>query len=227
MHHAVDIAGQADEQAELGDVLDLAFEFGADRRGLHEGFPRIGHRLFEAERNTALGSVNVQHHDFHLLRRGDDLAGMDVLFGPRHFRHMHQTFDARLQFDEGAIVGDIGDAADIFGAHRIFLVDSFPRVGFELLDAQTDPLSFGVEADHLDLDVLADMQCLGRMVDALPGDIGDMQQAVDAAEINECAVVGDVLDDTVDDLVLLQARRGSPPARRGVTPRYCRASGPF
>ena len=31
MHHAVDLAGQADEQAELGDVLDLALELGADR----------------------------------------------------------------------------------------------------------------------------------------------------------------------------------------------------
>ena len=31
MHHAVDVAGQADEQAELGDVADLALELGAAR----------------------------------------------------------------------------------------------------------------------------------------------------------------------------------------------------
>ena len=42
MHHAVDLAGQADEQAELGDVLDLALELGADGILLDEALPRIG-----------------------------------------------------------------------------------------------------------------------------------------------------------------------------------------
>jgi hypothetical protein len=40
--HAVDVAGQADEQAELGRVLDLAFDLGADRMLLGELFPRVG-----------------------------------------------------------------------------------------------------------------------------------------------------------------------------------------
>ena len=43
------------------------------------------------------------------------------------------------------------------------------------------------------------------MVDAPPGDVGDVQQAVDAAEIDEGAVIGDVLDDAVEDLALLEA----------------------
>ena len=38
------------------------------------------------------------------------------------------------------------------------------------------------------------------MVDAPPGDVGHVQQAVDAAEIDERAVVGEVLDRAVDDL---------------------------
>ena len=43
------------------------------------------------------------------------------------------------------------------------------------------------------------------MADAAPGDVGDMQQAVHAAEIDEGAVIGDVLDHAFDDLLLLQA----------------------
>ena len=43
------------------------------------------------------------------------------------------------------------------------------------------------------------------MVDAPPGDVGDVEQAVDAAEIDEGAVVGDVLDHAVDDLAFLEA----------------------
>src|SRR3546814_1327256 len=42
------------------------------------------------------------------------------------------------------------------------------------------------------------------MVDAPPGDVGDVQQAVDAAEIDEGAVIGDVLDDALEDLALAQ-----------------------
>src|SRR5262245_5682771 len=42
---------------------------------------------------------------------------------------------------------------------------------------------------------------------AAPREIGDMQQAVDAAEIHERAVIGDVLDDALDDRTLLQGRQ--------------------
>ena len=42
------------------------------------------------------------------------------------------------------------------------------------------------------------------MIDAPPGDVGDVQQAVDAAQVHEGAVVGDVLDHAVDDLALFE-----------------------
>ena len=84
-------------------------------------------------------------------------------------------------------------------------LDAFPRIGFELLHAERDALRLRVEADHLHLDVLADIERLGRVVDAPPRDVGDVQQAVDAAEIDEGAVIGDVLDDAVEDLAFLQA----------------------
>ena len=119
---------------------------------------------------------------------------------------MDQPLDPRLQFDKGAVIGDVGDAAAELGAGRIFQIDAFPRVGFELLHAERDALRLGVEADHLHLDVLPDVERLGGMIDPPPGDVGDMQQTVDPAEIDEGAVVGDVLDDAVEDLAFLEAR---------------------
>ena len=44
------------------------------------------------------------------------------------------------------------------------------------------------------------------MVDAAPRHVGDVEQAVDAAKINEGAVIGDVLDQAVDDLIFCQTR---------------------
>src|SRR5579875_212089 len=204
MHHAVDVTGQADEDAEFRDVLDLALEVGADRILLLEALPRVGQALLEAERDAALLRIDVQHHDLDLLAGRDDLAGMHVLLGPAHFRDVDQTLDARLELDEGAVIGDVGDAAPVLGAGRILELDALPRVGLELLHAERNALRLRIEADDLHLHRLADMQRFGRMVDSAPSDIGDVQQAVDAAEVDEGAVVGDVLDHAGQHLPFLE-----------------------
>ena len=61
-----------------------------------------------------------------------------------------------------------------------------------------------VDLDDLDLDLLPDVEDLGRVIDAPPGDVGDVQEAVDAAQIHERAIIGDVLDRPVDDLALFE-----------------------
>src|SRR5581483_3353073 len=172
--HAVDIAVEADEEAELGLVLDLALDDGIDRVALGEGLPRIGERLLEAKRDAPLHRVYFEDHHLHFLAGGDDLAGVDVLLGPRHFGDVDETLDARLQFDEGAVVGDVGDAALELHADRVFRLDALPGIGFELLHAERDAVGLVVHPDDLHADRLADRQDLGRMVDAPPGDVGDV-----------------------------------------------------
>ena len=78
---------------------------------VHEGLPRVVQALLEAQADAALLGIDVQHHDFDFLGGRNDLAGMDVLLGPGHLGDVHQTFDPRLQLHEGAVVGDVGDAA--------------------------------------------------------------------------------------------------------------------
>src|SRR3954464_14391031 len=46
------------------------------------------------------------------------------------------------------------------------------------------------------------------MTDAAPRHVRDVQQAVDAAEIDERAVVGDVLDDALEDLAFGERLEG-------------------
>ena len=84
---------------------------------------------------------------------------------------------------------------------------ALPGIRLELLHAEADALGLAVEADHLDADVLADAEHVARVVDALPGDVGDVEQAVEAAQVDEGAVVGDVLDHAVQDLALGQGRQ--------------------
>ena len=129
---------------------------------------------------------------------------MDVLVGPVHFRHVHQALDALLDLDERAVVGEVGDLAEQARARRVTARQADPRVFAELLHAQRNAVLFLVELQHLGGDFVADRQHFGRMLDATPREVGDVQQAVDAAEVDERAVIGDVLDDALDDRAFLQ-----------------------
>lgn len=71
--------------------------------------------------------------------------------------------------------------------------------------AQRDAVALAVEAEHADVQLVADVDDLGRVPHALPRHVGDVQQAVDAAEVHERAVVGEVLDHALDDRAFLQA----------------------
>ena len=91
------------------------------------------------------------------------------------------------------------------GADRVLLLDPLPRVLLELLQAERDPLPLRLEGEDLDLELVADRQDLGRVLDAAVGDVGDVEQAVDAAQVDEGAEIGDVLDVPGADLPDLEA----------------------
>src|SRR5690606_36006896 len=105
---------------------------------------------------------------------------------------------------EAAVVGEIGDLAEQAGAHRVTAGDVLPRILAQLLETQGDALALAVELEHLHFDLVADVHHLGGVFDALPRHVGDVQQAIDAAQLHGGAVVGEVLDDTLDGLAFLQ-----------------------
>jgi hypothetical protein len=77
-----------------------------------------------------------------------------------------------------------------------------------LLVTQGHALLLAIEAQHHDIDVVADLEVLARVSHPTPGDVRDVEQTVEAAEIHEHAVVGDVLDRTGDELALVQVGHG-------------------
>ena len=69
-----------------------------------------------------------------------------------------------------------------------------------LLEAEADAFFFAVDVEDDDIDVLADLENFGRMADAAPAHVGDVEQAVDAVEVDERAEIGDVLDRALADV---------------------------
>ena len=107
----------------------------------------------------------------------------------------------RTNAPNGNQLGDLArdDLADGVGAG-----EELPRVFLSRLQRQGDALAVHVHVEDLDGDLLADLDDLGRVVDVLPGQLGDVHQTVDTAEIDECAEVDDGGHCTLADLALLQ-----------------------
>jgi hypothetical protein len=82
---------------------------------------------------------------------------------------------------------------------------ALPRVLLRLLEAERDALAVAVDVEHFDPHRVADRDNLGGMVDVAPGKLGDVDQAVDAVEVDEGAEVDDVRDLALDDLAGRQA----------------------
>ena len=71
-----------------------------------------------------------------------------------------RPFHARLQLNERAVVGDVGDRALEACADRILGLDAGPRIGLQLLHAEADALRLGIDAHDLHLDRIADVDDL-------------------------------------------------------------------
>ena len=118
----------------------------------------------------------------------ENVAGMVDLFAPGHLGDVNEAFDAGLDFDKGAEVGEARDGAGDRAGRLDMPWRCFPRFGLKLLEAERDLFGLGIDFENADLDLLADGEHVFGLVDAAPRDVADMEQAVDAAEVDECAV---------------------------------------
>jgi hypothetical protein len=109
VHQAVDVAREADEDAEVRDGLDLARHLVAPVVVLGELLPRIRLALLEAQRDATTLFVHIQHHDFDFLAGVNHLGRVDVLVRPVHLGHVDETLDAVFDLHECTVVGDVRD----------------------------------------------------------------------------------------------------------------------
>ena len=166
--------------------------------------PRVALDLLQAERDAARAGIDAEHHRLDAVADVEDLRRVLDPLAPRHLADVDQPLDAGFELDERAVVGQADDLAAHPRADRIALDDVRPRIGHQLLVAERDALGRRVVLQHDHVDLVVDLEELGRVRDAAPRHVGDVQQAVDAAEVDERAVVGDVLDHAAEDLALGQ-----------------------
>jgi hypothetical protein len=189
----VDARLQLDEGAEVRQVAHAPGDPVADRVPLVDRGPRIRLDLLHAERDALGGLVHVEHHHVDLVADVHDLRRMADATGPRHLGHVDQPFHARLELDEGPVVGEAHHAAAHLRARRVLGLDDLPRVRRLLLVAERHASALAVEVKDNDLDLITHLEDFRGMTNPTPGHIRDVQEAVDAAEVDERSVIRDVL----------------------------------
>src|SRR5450756_464031 len=203
-----DLGGDLDGGGGLDDLLDLfesldglddLLDLGLRRCHGPQGLDVVAVDTLDAETQAAALGVDLDDLDLHDLAHGDDLVrALDVAVG--QLADVYETLDALVDLDEGAEGDDLGDATLDDVADLVLSHDLLPRVFLGLLETEADALAVAVDVEHLDLDLLVDLQHLGRVVDVRPAELRDVDEAVDAVEVDEGAEVDDVADSALDDV---------------------------
>src|SRR5215211_3298015 len=192
-------------EPELGHVVEV--DGAAVRRLLRRRAVALRQHLtldpLDREGEAAPLRVDLEDLDLDVVARLHDLARvLHVLL--RELGDVHEPLDALEDLDEGAEGHDLGDLALQLVADRVGVDHALPRVLLGLLEAQGDALAVAVDVEHLDLHGVADVEDLARVVDVRPRQLGDVDQAVDAVEVDERAELHDVRDLALDDEAGLQ-----------------------
>ena len=105
----------------------------------------------------------------------------------RHLRDVDQALDAVAHLDEGAERHQLGDPAVDQLADPVAAGELLPRVLLGGLQREADALAVEVDVEHLHGDLVADGHDRAGVVDVLPRQLGHVDEAVHATEVDEGA----------------------------------------
>ena len=156
------------------------------------------------QREAATLVVDLEDLDLDGIAGCDDLTRvLDVMAG--QLGDVDEALDAVEDLDERTEGDDLRDDTLELVAHVVRVDDALPRIFLGLFETKGDALTLAVDVEHLDLHRLTDGEQLGRVVDVRPGQLGDVDETVDAGEIDKRAEVDDVRDLTLHDVAGVQA----------------------
>ena len=190
--------------SEVGEVANGS-GMGAAHRVFHFNvFPWIGLQLFHAERHLAVFAVEGKNHCFYLFTHGHEILRAVEVLCPAHLRHVNQSLYARCDLNECTIIGDHHHFALDDVTHLKGFAQCIPWVRGELLQAEGDTFLLVVEVEDHHVDLVVQLHHFLGVLNASPGEVGDVYQAVYTAQVDEDTVGGDVLDHPFEYLSLLQ-----------------------
>ena len=212
MHHAVHTFLDFDKRAEVGEVADLTGDFRTGGIFLGHFGPWIRFELASAEGNLLLIAFDFQHHRVNLVADFEYVGSPRNAFRPRQFADVHHTFDAFFQLHKRAVRHHADNLAVHLAVNRILQRNIVPRIPLLLLESKRNAFLFPVDFQNHHFDLRAHLHHFAGVIDSAPTHIGDVQQTVQAVEINERAEIGQVLHDPFPDFAHLHFAEQRPAA---------------
>ena len=200
MNQAVYAFFYLNEYAEVCKVAYFGRMFGTHGVFLFDVFPRIGFQLLDTQRHFTFFTIQGQNDSFYFVTYLHEvLCGTQVL-APGHFRYVDQAFYARSDFDECTVIGHHDNFAFYFVTYFQVRIQSVPRMRSQLFQTQCDTLLLVVEVKDNHIDLLVKLYHFFRVAHTSPREVGDVNQTVYAAQVDEDAVRGDILNGTLEYL---------------------------
>src|SRR5271157_559881 len=128
--------GNFDERAERGHAQNLAADHVPDVMSCEERLPNIGLQLLHAQRQAALVRLDGENDGFDAVAFLQNFGWMLHALGPAQIADVDQAVDAVFDFNEGAEVGQVANAAFDRHADGEFLMQRIPRVRRQLAHAE-------------------------------------------------------------------------------------------
>ena len=192
------------EYTEVGEVANLSGVLAANGILLLDGLPGISLQLLDTQRHLALVAVESQDNCLYVVANLHEVLSAAQVLAPRHLANVDKTLYAGSNLNECTVVGHNNNLTLYAVANLQLAVQSIPGMRSQLLQTESDTLLLVVEVQNNNVDLLVELNNLAGIAYAAPAQVGDVDQTVNTAEVNEYTVRSDVLDGTLEYLTLLQ-----------------------
>ena len=201
---AVNAFFDLNEYAEVGEVTNFSPVACANCVLLSNVLPWIGFELFDTERHLALVAVESEDNSVHFVTDFEEVVSGTEVLAPAHFTYVNQTFYAVSDLNECSVVCHNDNLTVHFVTNFEVSVELLPRMRSELFETESDAFLLFVEVKDNDVDLLVELNDFFRIGYAAPAQVSDVNKTIYATEVNEDAVVSDVLNHTFENLTFLE-----------------------
>ena len=132
----------------------------------------------------------------------------------RKLGDVHEAFDSVSDTNKRAEWDELGDLSRSNLANCVRAREYLPWVFLGCLERERYPLAVHVHLENLDGDLLANFDNLAGVLNVLPAEFRNVDETVNATEVNECTEVDDGRNDTLANLTLLQVHEERAAALR-------------
>ena len=156
------------KHAEVGDVAYGSLVLAANRILGADVLPRILGKLLETKGNLVSIAVDAEDACLNFVTYLEELLSAVQTWAPRHFGNVNESFYARFNLDECAVVSDEDNLTLNLVTDLEVRIEVVPRMWGKLLVTKGDSLLLRIEFLDDDLDLLVEGNNLLRAVDPAP-----------------------------------------------------------